>query len=82
MNHREERDFTLRLHLSAEFPADYDGDDDGFAWHEDFQARVRPRIVAAVFAALAAVPGFRAVAAPRGADPEDGVDLEVSRVRT
>lgn len=78
MTHREEREFVVHLHLSAEFPADYEGDDDGFAWHEDFQARVRPKLVAAIFSALAG-SGFRAVAAPRGRDPEHGVDIDVVR---
>ena len=34
--YREERTYTITLRLSAEFPDDYEGDDDGFAWHERF----------------------------------------------
>jgi hypothetical protein len=82
MNHREERDFAIHLHLSAEFGPDYEGDDDGFAWYEDFQRRVRPKVVAAIFTALAGDPSFRAVAAPRGRDPESGLDIDVSRAKT
>jgi hypothetical protein len=74
VNHREEQTFSITLHLSA----DYTGDDDGFAWHERFQQSVRPALVAAVYDALRAHPRFRAVAAPRGRDPENALDLDVS----
>jgi hypothetical protein len=78
VNHREEKTFSITLHLSAEFSADYTGDDDGFAWHERFQRSVRPQLVAAVYDALRADPKFHAVAAPRGRDPEVALDLDVS----
>jgi hypothetical protein len=76
--HREEKTFTITLHLSAEFADDYSGDEDGFAWHERFQQAVRPALVTAVYEALRAQPKFRAVAAPRGRDPESALDLDIS----
>jgi hypothetical protein len=77
VTHREEKTFTITLHLSADFPDDYTGDDDGLAWHERFQQTVRPALVTAVYDALRAHPRFRAVAAPRGRDPESALDLEI-----
>lgn len=77
MIHREEKTFTITLHLSAEFAEDYTGDDDGFAWHERFQHALRPALVAAVHDALRTQPRFRAVSAPRGRDPESALDLDV-----
>ncbi len=77
MTHREERSFSITLHLSADFPDDYTGDDDGFAWHERFQQTLKPKLVAAVFDALRGDPRFKAVAAPRGRDPESGLDLDL-----
>jgi hypothetical protein len=77
MIHREEKTFTITLHLSAEFAADYAGDDDGFAWHERFQQAVRPAVIAALHDALRSDPRFRAVAAPRGRDPEAALDFDV-----
>ena len=65
MEHREERDFTISIHLSAVFAEDYEGDDDGFVWHQRFQESVRPALVAAVFDVLRAQPGANVVAAPR-----------------
>lgn len=75
--HREEREFSIVLHLSAEFAESYTGDEDGYVWHERFEELVRPRLVAAVFDALRADPSFKAVAAPRGRDPERALELDV-----
>lgn len=78
MTHREEKTFSITLHLSADFADDYTGDEDGFVWHERFQQSVRPALMAAVHDALRTQPRFRAVAAPRGRDPESALDLDVS----
>jgi hypothetical protein len=78
VTHREEKTFSITLHLSADFADDYAGDDDGFAWHERFQHAVRPALVNAIYDVLRSQPRFRAVAAPRGRDPEAGLDVDVS----
>lgn len=75
--HREEREFAIVLHVAAEFDEDYAGDEDGFVWHEAFERGLKPRLVAAVFDALRREPGWRAVAAPRGRDPERAVEIDV-----
>jgi hypothetical protein len=80
MTHHEERDFTIHLHLGAEFPDDYEGEEDGFAWLERFEGELKPRLLSAVFDALHKAPGWRAVAAPRGRDPELALEIEVKRV--
>ena len=78
MTHREQKTFTITLHLCADFQDDYTGDEDGFVWHERFQQAVRPALIAALHDALRAEPRFHAVAAPRGRDPESALDLNVS----
>jgi hypothetical protein len=78
VTHREQKTFTITLHLSADFSDDYTGDEDGFVWHERFQQAVRPALIAAVHDALRTQPRFHAVAAPRGRDPESALDLDVS----
>jgi hypothetical protein len=77
MTHREEREFSIHLHLFAEFAPDYEGDDDGFAWHERFEREVKPRLLSAVFDALQKSAGLQVVAAPRGRDPELSLELDV-----
>lgn len=75
--HREEGRFVVRIELSAEFGADYEGDDDGNAWLEAWRARVQPRLAKAVFAELRAEPGFSAVPASRGKSPDDELEIAV-----
>lgn len=81
MAHREEREFSIHLHVSAEFPDDYEGDQDGFVWHERFERDVRPRVVNAVFEALRSIPGWTVVPGPRGRDPAVAVEIDVKRER-
>ncbi len=75
--HREERSFSIELHLVAEFDDDYEGDDDGYAWHARFDSELKPALVRAVFDAIRANPGWTTVAAPRGRDPSAAIELEV-----
>jgi hypothetical protein len=77
--HREEREFSIVVHVAAEFDDDYTGDQDGFVWHEEFERGLKPRLLAAVFDALRAQPGWRAVAAPRGRDPERAIEIDLLR---
>jgi hypothetical protein len=74
--HREEREFSVVVHLRAEFDDDYTGDDDGFAWYERFDAELKPRVLNAVFEALRSDPSFHVAAAPRGRDPERAIDID------
>lgn len=76
--HREEGRFVVRIELAAEFAADYEGDDDGYAWLEKWRARVQPRLARAVFEQLRAEPGFSAVPASRGKNPEEELEVAVT----
>ncbi|MFO0566549.1 MAG: hypothetical protein U0263_12850 [Polyangiaceae bacterium] len=76
MEHREEREFRITIHLSAAFAADYDGDEDGFAWHEHFERELKPELVRAVFSVLRSDPRWAVRAAPRGRNPEETLELE------
>jgi hypothetical protein len=77
--HREEREYSIVLNVVAEFGDDYTGDADGFAWYESFERVIKPRLVAAVFDALKSEPHFRALAAPRGRDPERALEIDLVR---
>jgi hypothetical protein len=77
MPHREERSYAIELSLVAEFDETYEGDEDGFAWFERFEAELKPQLVAAVTRVLRADPRFSLLAAPRGKDPERTLELEL-----
>jgi hypothetical protein len=75
--HREEGRFVVRIELSAEFGEDYEGQDDGNAWLQAWQARVRPRLARAVLEQLRSEPGFSAVVVSRGKHPDDELEVDV-----
>jgi hypothetical protein len=75
--HREEGRFVVRIELSAEFDESYDGDADGYAWLEDWRARVRPRLLRTVIEQLRSEPFFEAVPVSRGQDPEQEIEIAV-----
>ena len=75
--HREEGEFVVRIELSADFDEDYEGDDDGYAWLEAWRARVRPRLVRAVFEQLRAEPDLVAVPVSRGKNPDEELEIAV-----
>ena len=68
----------MGLDLSAEFGEDYEGDDDGYAWLAHWREHVRPELIRAVFAALRQDAAFDVVSAPRGASPEEEVNIAVT----
>jgi hypothetical protein len=75
--HREQGSFTVRIELSAEFAEAYEGDDDGNAWLDRWRARVQPRLARAIFEQLRAEPGFSAIPASRGKNPEEELEIAV-----
>jgi hypothetical protein len=79
MIHREERQFAIHLHLSAEFAEDYEGDDDGYAWFERFEHDLKPRLLNAIFEVLQRDSKWEAIAAPRGRDPDTAIEIDVRR---
>jgi hypothetical protein len=75
--HREEGSFVVRIELRAEFGEAYEGDDDGNAWLQRWRERVQPRLARAIFEQLRAEPGFTAVPASRGKNPEEELEISV-----
>ena len=78
--HREERTYTITLRMSAEFDEDYEGDDDGYAWHQQFDRELRPRIVRAVIQTLLQLGGWKVTPVSRGQSDSDALELECERV--
>jgi hypothetical protein len=75
----EEREFVLRFELRCPFPEDYQGEQDGYAWAEDFQP-IAAEIVHAAAATLHKHPGWRVRAGNRGRPTDEEITLIVERV--
>ena len=79
MRYVEERDFTLRLDLRCEFPDEYEGERDGYAWVREFQDQIAPRLVQAAVDVIRQHPGWSVRPGNRGRAPADEVSLVVER---
>ena len=80
MPYREERSYRVEIVLSAEFAEDYEGEEDGYEWHERFERMVRPRLVRAVLESLASDPGWRVTPVTRGSSSSDVLEIRVERI--
>lgn len=78
-DYREERTYNVQLRLSATFPDDYEGDDDGYEWHAHFDRVVRPRIARAVIEALLEGGGWKVTPSNRGQSESEQLELIVER---
>ena len=74
MDYVEEKEFTLRLQVRRVFPANYEGEADGYAWWEEFPSSEIVR--AAVQVAAGAGYGVRPANRGRPADEEVTLVLE------
>lgn len=79
MAYREEREFVIRLRLSAEFDDAYEGDDDGFAWHQEFDRTLRPQLVRELFRVLQAQASFKVTPTNRGLDSHEELEITLER---
>ncbi|HKA86140.1 MAG TPA: hypothetical protein VKE22_00690 [Haliangiales bacterium] len=78
MPYVEEREFTFRLEFRSEFPEDYDGEADGYAWTDELRPLVR-EMLAALVQVVARHPGWRVHPRNRGRSTEDEVTLVLER---
>jgi hypothetical protein len=79
MRYTEEREFNLHVVLRCEFPDDYEGDLDGYAWAAD-APRLTGELLSAALATLSRLPGWKVRVANRGRPAEDEVMLVIEKV--
>ena len=76
-----EKSFNLRFSLTATIPAAL-WDDDDFEeddWHNEWEARIKPGLIRAVFAYLRSFPDWEAHIRNRGISPLDEIEIVVER---
>ena len=81
-DYREEHSFSIRLEAIARFGDDYDGDDDGFVWREDFHRKVQPKLTALVLSALQGLEGlegWKVRTGNRGVSQTDEILIRLER---
>lgn len=76
---QEEKTFTVRLSLEATFPEDYEGEEDDHAWLRDWEVRMKPDLIKAVFEVLRSDPTWAVHVRNRGRPPTDEIEIAVTR---
>jgi len=77
--YQEEKTFTFRFSLEAAFPDEYEGDEDHLDWTRDWESRVKPDVIKALFASLRHHPEWNAHIRNRGKSPVDEIEIVLSR---
>jgi hypothetical protein len=77
--YQEEKTFTLRFSLETRFPDEYEGDDDAHAWVREWETRIKPEMIRAVFESLRQTPHWTAHTRNRGKSPEDEIEVVLER---
>ncbi len=77
----QETTFNLRFSLMAQIPDAVleDDDFDETAWLQEWEARIKPDLIRAVFAHLRSFPGWQARVRNRGVSPADEVEIVLER---
>lgn len=78
MDYVEQRDFTLRFEVRCSFPPEYEGEEDGYEWAQQFRP-IAAEIVAAAAAVVRRHGGWAVHTGNRGRSSEDEVTLVVER---
>jgi hypothetical protein len=77
--YQEDKTFTLRFSLEARFPDDYEGDNDHQAWVQNWETRIKPDLIKAVFASLRQTPAWKAYTRNRGKSPDEEIEIVLER---
>jgi hypothetical protein len=72
---REEKTFTLRFSLEAEFPDNYEGDEDEYKWLKDWEQQDKPALMKLIFDILRRDPAWSVHVRNRGASPLDEIEI-------
>jgi len=75
----EEREWNLRIVMRCEFPEDYEGELDGYAWAED-APQITNAVLRAAITQLSQRPGWKLGGGNRGRPAEDEITLVLERV--
>ena len=71
----EEKQFNLRFSLEAYFSEEYEGDEDAYGWVHDWDARVKPDLLKAIFSSLRKYPAWKAHIRNRGQDSTHEIEI-------
>ena len=77
--YQEEKAFTLRFSLEASFPDDYEGDEEHQAWVQEWEARIKPDLLKALFESLRQHQYWQTHVRNRGKYTADEIEIVLAR---
>ena len=77
--YKEEKGFTLRFSLEANFPDEYEGEEDSYGWLKEWETRMKPELLKTVFASLRQHPSWSAHIRNRGASPDNEIEIALAK---
>lgn len=72
---QEEKTFTFRFNLEANFPEAYDGDEDNWAWLREWEQQIKPDLLKLIFDSLRRHRSWTVHVRNRGRSPEDEIEI-------
>jgi len=78
--YQEDKTFNLRFCLEAQFSESYSGEDDNFAWLNDWETRVKPDLLKIIFSELRKYPSWSAHVRNRGMSAGDEVEIALVKL--
>jgi hypothetical protein len=75
----EEKTFVFRISLEADFPVDYEGDAEEYAWLRDWEQRIKPELIKSLFETLRQYPSRTVHVRNRGKSPADEIEVAMTR---
>ena len=76
---KEEKTFNLRFSLEATFPDEYEGEEDDRRWLKEWEQRIKPEMIKAVFDSLRRHAAWKAHIRNRGASPLDEIEIALEK---
>ena len=77
--YQEEKTFTFRFSLEASFPDEYEGDEENQARVREWEARIKPDLLKALFESLRQHRSWQAHVRNRGKSPADEIEIVLAR---
>jgi hypothetical protein len=77
--YQEEKTFTFRFSLEASFPDGYEGDEEHYAWMREWETRIKPDLIKALFESLRQHKSWQSHVRNRGVSSAEEIEIVLAR---
>jgi hypothetical protein len=76
---QEEKVFRFRFSLEANFPEDYEGEEDSYAWLQEWEKQIKPELLKLIFDSLRRHSSWTVRVRNRGFSPHDEIEIAMEK---